>query len=238
MGNKQSSKTRPRGIETKRALIFAFDYSGVNKLNGPLNDAVLVTNTLINSFNFQRDNITVLSDGDILGPMSKFINSSNDGDMNVIHYSGHGNYANGTDFLVREDLAEINGKDITKLFLKALGNFLIVIDACESGSLIELPYIMISNNNNIVQVNNNLFTCSMVNFSAAGRTQLSYESAQNNGIIYGEFTYEFYNYLGKNPSSTFINIYNNVYISLQTIEHPTLNCSDKQLYYREANSFI
>lgn len=236
MGNARSSTINT--ASGKRALIFGFDYSGLNKLNGPINDANLASDTLINTFGFPKENISILNDGDILGPLSQFILSSSQGDINVVHYSGHGNYTSGTDHLVREDLTLISSSTISGLLTKASGNFLFVIDACDSGVIIQLPYVCNNTDNQISQVNNNSFTCSVVNFSAAGRTQSSYESQQSNGIIYGDFSYVFYNYLDKYPGYNWINIYDGVYNIVQSIEIPNLNCSNVQLYYQAANVFI
>jgi hypothetical protein len=233
MGNVNS-----RSIGQKRALIFGFDYSGQNKLNGPINDGNLASNTLINSFGFPKENITIYNSGDMLVPLTEFIKSSVSGDMNVIHYSGHGEYINGTDYLVREDLTVISSINISNLLYSAAGNFLIVVDACDSGSIINLPYVCSNINNQITQVNNNSFTCSVVNFSAAGRTQKSYEQDQGNGIIYGDFTYDFYTYLSKFPNYNWLSIFDGVYNNIQSIEIPNLNCSNMQLYYQEANTFI
>lgn len=237
MGNKQSAVSRSIG-SGKRALIFGFDYSGKNTLNGPVNDANLCKDTLISKYGFNSQNIIVLNDGDIMKPLTDFISTSGQDDINVIHYSGHGEYINGTDYLVREDLSKINSSQITNLLVKASGNFLIVIDACDSGSLVQLPFTCTTTDGKVTQVNNNTFSCNVLNFSAAGRDQNSYESKQVNGIIYGDFSYDFYTTLSNGQTLTWMEIYDRVYDLVKNVEFPILNSSAVRLCYLKADDYI
>lgn len=239
MGTSQSTQAvNDRTQPLRRALIFGFDYSGLNKLNGPVNDAKLVSDTLIKYYGYDMSNITILNDGDILGPLTTFINESIDGDQSVIHYSGHGDYINGTDYLVREDLKFINSTTISQSLINGKGNFLIVIDACDSGSIVQLPYTCTSDSGDIQNVNENKFNCNIVNFSAAGRSQNSYESRQIDGLIYGNFTYDFYTTLSVAQTKTWLDVYKQVYREVMNTELPVLNCSDIKLYYRVVDDYI
>lgn len=236
MGN-QSSVNFQHQTPSKRALLFGFDYSGNNTLNGPVNDIQLARNTLINTYSFPEDTIYMYSDGNLPSLLRSFISSSIDGDINVIHYSGHGDYVNGTNVLVGEDMKFFTSSQMTEIFRMSKGRFLIVIDACDSGYLVKLPSTFDGQMNTIITDGVNNFISQIINFSGSGRIQLSYESRQDNGITYGNFSYAFYNYIGKNPNSLWINVYDTLNAELQN-QDPVMSSNDMQLFYYKCNQYI
>lgn len=222
----------------KRALLIGFDYSGSNKLKGPLNDIKLAAVTLIDSYSFPISDVYSFTGGDLLTLLRNFINTSIEGDVNVIHYSGHGDYLNGTDALVREDLVLITGSQITELLVNAKGKFLFVIDACDSGEILDVPFSLKSMNSNIVKETDKQFSCSIVNFSSSARNQNSYESTKQNGLMFGDFTYDFYMSLSINKNYTWLETYKFVTEGLKNMVVPVLNCNDIKLYYYTVNDFL
>ena len=71
------------------------EYEHVKPLNYAVQDAEAVKNLLISNFNFPKENITILTDGDatlhnIRTKLFEVATSINDGDRLLVYYAGHG----------------------------------------------------------------------------------------------------------------------------------------------------
>jgi hypothetical protein len=247
MGNKQSNPKINFPFHTspiKRALLVGFDYSGDNKLEGPVNDIKLAEETLISTYNFQPENIFSYSDGNFNDLLYSFIQSSINGDQNVIHYSGHADYLLGSDYLVSEDMRVLTSGSMKKMFKEAKGQYLVVIDSCDAGGMLNLKNQYNGDTNTISvigQKNSNQDFSSetrIVNFSSSGRTQKSFESEHGiNGKKYGDFSYWFYNELKNGKDMKWIDLYKEVYSQVED-QTPLIEVTNISLFYGLCGEFI
>jgi len=235
MGNKQPSFNFKHDEPIKRALLMGFDYSGRNVLQGPINDIRLADQVLSSTYEFKH--IYMVTDGDIGSTLRSFIASSIDGDISVIHYSGHGEYTGGTNVLVEEDLDLITSKEITELFRVSKGRFLVVIDSCDSGRMVKLPNNY-DPNLNVITTMDGLSTdnSDVLFFSSSERTQDAYESTHE-GRIFGNFSYLFYRLIRDKPDMIWIDIFNQIYKKLKN-QHPMLSSDNVQLFYQSPRNYI
>lgn len=144
---------------SKRALLIAIDdYEVVSDLNGTGNDIALMRSVLISKFGFPEANILSISDaeatrdGIIDAIRTHLIEPSEEGDIVVLHYSGHGSQmrdASGDEIdgydetLVPHDGRTEGVFDISDDELNALlaelatktDNVTVIFDSCNSGSI-------------------------------------------------------------------------------------------------------
>jgi hypothetical protein len=147
----------------KRALLIGINYNNTNaQLNGCINDVYNIRNFLKAYCEFSDENMKVLTDNDIrptraniISHISWLVSSCLPGDTLVFHYSGHGSYA--TD--VSGDESDKKDEVLVPLDYNTAGmipddwlfanlvqkvpqqvNLWAFVDACHSGTMIDLKY--------------------------------------------------------------------------------------------------
>lgn len=149
----------------KLALLIGINYQGTSsELNGCINDVNNIREYLINKRGYNPDNITVITDNTIIKPtkaeillaIDTLIEQSHENEQNdckeiFFHYSGHGTYIRDQDHnevdgrdecIVSSDHQVISDDTLRRNFVDKVGNIptICIIDACHSGSALDLPY--------------------------------------------------------------------------------------------------
>ena len=190
LGTDRQKKTKPRinkfdKSNKKRAVLVGLNYTGTRAaLKGCINDARRMKKTLVSKYKY--NNVTILSDknitpkNDILLVLNKLV-LGNENHL-FFQYSGHGTQVvdmnkdeiDGKD----EALYSTNGRivrddDINDVIkkVKPSVNMVIFIDACHSGSVIDLPYQLVDGK--IVKVNNNQIDGNIICISGCKDEQVS-----------------------------------------------------------------
>lgn len=184
---KINKKYKPRIINSnkKRAVLVGLNYTGTPaSLKGCINDARRMKKTLVSKYKYKY--VTILSDqnitpnNDILLVLNKLVSGP---EKNLFfQYSGHGTQVVDTNGDERdgkdEALYSTNGRivkddDINKVIRKVKSgvNMVIFIDACHSGSVIDLPYQLIDGK--IIKTNNNRIVGNIICISGCKDEQVS-----------------------------------------------------------------
>jgi hypothetical protein len=153
------------GDPQKWALLIGIDqYPNVRPLNGCVNDVMAMRQVLTGAFKFPTENIAFLTDGaatrdGILGAMKDLMGQVGQGDVVVVHYSGHGSqmpdregdepdgmdetilpYDTGRGTLPNRDITD----DEIYLWLKELTEkttaITLIFDCCHSGTIVRDPF--------------------------------------------------------------------------------------------------
>jgi len=221
----------------KRALLMGFDYSGNNSLNGSVSDIKLAKSVLIDDYNFLDQNIYSFTDGNIYSLLTGFLNTSIAGDINFIHYSGHATREGNVDELVNEDLSIVTSSELSNLLFKLTDRTVVfIVDSCNSGTILGLPFIY--ETDSVKMQNTKTYSSSIINVSSSEDTQLSFEGPQNGtNVVFGNFSYVFYNYISQNPTSTWLQAVQAVRAKLNN-QTPELSVSKEFLFYQAINSIL
>ena len=151
----------------KKALLIGCNYSNdpYNKLYGCINDVMNMSNTLVDAFDYDLNNIVILRDDtsipsslptrkNILNELNKLINASANLTEIWFHYSGHGSQvhdANGdeidrldevivpTDFTTSGYISDDEIFNLLKL-VSTKCRVVLLFDSCHSGSMCDLAY--------------------------------------------------------------------------------------------------
>lgn len=167
---------------SKNALLVGINYIGTqNRLYGCINDIIVMRKYLIEKRGYLPENIIVLRDDkkafkvpnrkNILDEFNKLIGKANANKSSEIffHYSGHGTYekdknkdeSDGKDeYICPVDLNFISDDEIRKILL-TLNNettMLTVMDCCNSGTNMDLPYLFNQIGGKIQMIQNNSIT--------------------------------------------------------------------------------
>ncbi|KAG6530302.1 metacaspase-1-like [Zingiber officinale] len=161
-----SPPQRPGG--RKKAVICGITYRNTrHELKGCINDAKCMKYLLINRFGFQESNIIMLTEEErdpykipikhnIMMAMYWLVKGCQPGDSLVFHYSGHGSQqrdyrgeeADGYDETLCPLDFQKNGmivdNDINEALVRPLPSGVrlhAIIDACHSGTMLDLPYL-------------------------------------------------------------------------------------------------
>jgi len=174
----------------KMALLIGINYRGTtDELNGCINDVNNVRDMLINEFNYEKENITMLTDDskikptsmNILRALSKMVILAyhNKCDELFIHYSGHGTYVNdmnkdeddGKDEALVPLDYEKNGvitDDLLHEYLAYLPKeckCICLFDCCHSGTILDLPYRYIGIEDSIIENENAMIKSNIIMIS-------------------------------------------------------------------------
>lgn len=176
---------------TKKALLIGINYTSIPDitLNGCIDDIVNMRNVLIDAYDYQSSNITLLRDDgsdpkfaptreNIIAQFNQLAQQSSSLDEIWVHYSGHGSLINGNangkmdNILVPVDY-QANGFIREGVLLAILQQIkcrsILIFDSCHSGSMCDLPYsvqyktpanYVTIKNNNVVIKNPNIFVFS------------------------------------------------------------------------------
>lgn len=203
---------------TKKALLVGINYVGTNsQLNGCINDVLNLKNVLISKWGYKEENITILTDDSEIKPtkiniMKELYRHVQMKDISEFwfSYSGHGSYV--TD---EGDKDEEDNKDETLVPLDYSTTGLItddvlhhmfslidpsikaivLIDACHSGSMLDLKYRYISGMKRVIENPKDFIESNIVMISGCLDTQTSadayninnskkYEGAMTRSFIY------------------------------------------------------
>lgn len=152
----------------KRALLIGINYLENNqyRLNGCINDVINVESMLIDAFNYEMDNITILRDDiyyvndklfpnttNILRELNKIFDESNENDDIWLHFSGHGFFIkddnndetdNNDEMIITVNdfgrLEAILDDQLNEIFSKNVSNTFSVFDCCNSGTIGDLEW--------------------------------------------------------------------------------------------------
>jgi len=173
----------------KKALLIGINYTSIPDitLNGCIDDIVNMRNVLIDAYDYQSSNITLLRDDNpnfiptrdnIIAQLNLLAQQSSSLDEIWVHYSGHGSLINGNtngkmdNILVPLDY-QTNGFIREGIILSILQQIkcraILLFDSCHSGSMCDLPYsiqyktptnyVTVKNNNMVIK-NPNIFVFS------------------------------------------------------------------------------
>jgi hypothetical protein len=241
----------------KHAVLVGMNYKKLGsswELFGCINDALMIQNMLIDAYGFKNEDITLLKDdvesktnwptkNNVINALTREVNELGKNDTLWIHISSHGDYfddygTNETDN--RDELVLVynnnqNGvtyildDEFNNIIKRAKCKVISVVDACNSGTICDLPYnfkheININNidrqqniikqsiENNLVFENKNIFS-----FGSARDIELASDSFNNkNGLSMGAFTIAFIECLrNNNHSCSFLKLYNDICVWLK-----------------------
>ena len=182
-------------IKSKKAVLIGLNYAGTSvALKGCINDANTMKYTLKD---FGYTDVKVLTDNNItkehniLEILDDLIESKTD--IMYFQYSGHGVQKYDMDGDEKDNLDEalysVNGtiitddqinKSIEKVSSKSV--LIMVIDACHSGTIVDLPYQLIGDN--IIKVNDKIVEANVICISGCRDDQVSMDVKDGN-ICYG-----------------------------------------------------
>ena len=219
-----------------KALLVGINYINTPyKLNGCINDTILVKNRLMNDLHFKEENIISLRDDDsenmptfgkILEELSNIINNSNENDNIYVHFSGHGTYVEDTNNDEKDGKDEvfvpinyneglISDDVLFSIVSKTKCKTLLVFDCCHSGSICDLPYRYDCVNHELkLNIENNRALnkhITMISGCRDEQSSLDYFSREENKFQ-GLLTVKLMNYVKENSySTTFKDLVSNIH---------------------------
>lgn len=188
-------------IKNNSALLIGINYFGTDyELQGCINDTNAI-NTLISEYNYQ--NIKILTDkteikpdrNNILKEFENLLINSQEGDVLLFFYSGHGSYTldNNNDEITGYDqtiipcdfnkITDDDFKNIIQTNLKKDVTLIALFDCCFSGTVFDLKYQYMDslNNNNFTENNNESETIgNVIMISGCSDIQTSSDATINN----------------------------------------------------------
>lgn len=199
----------------KRALIIGINYVNTPqaRLQGCINDAIVIHNMLIDAYGYDKSNITVLRDDEapgykmptranIITELQNLMKISSPTDEIWFHYSGHGSYLqdrNNDESDRRDEMIipcdYINGNIIIDDELRIILNsskslIYITLDACHSGTGCDLPYLYRNYNNRIYRLTQNkplqntrIFMLSAARDEQTANDEYNIDNAEYNGAF-------------------------------------------------------
>ncbi|KAI9295035.1 peptidase C14 [Neoconidiobolus thromboides FSU 785] len=154
---------------SKKALLIGINYIGTdNELKGCINDVMNIKKFLIYKFNFNPNNILVLTDDQVYNPMCMptrynilnamhwLVKEAKAGDSLFFHYSGHGSQQQDTegdeedgydetilplDFELNGEIVDDQMNAIMVRHLPFGAKLTCIFDCCHSGTALDLPYV-------------------------------------------------------------------------------------------------
>jgi len=147
----------------KKALLIGVDYVKNPKvsLRGCVNDVINIRNMLIDAYDYEADNITILRDdvmdfmhpikSNILDQLNILANQSESLDEIWLHYSGHGSQIQNQNSKKRELVeiiipmdyeaeGSIYDYELLEIIRKIKCRAILVFDCCHSGSICDMPW--------------------------------------------------------------------------------------------------
>jgi metacaspase-1 len=186
---------------SKLALLIGINYVGTSaQLNGCINDINNTKDVLKSVYNYTDNNIVCLTDetdnkptyNNIINALDELSKRSNSEDVKEIwiSYSGHGTYVrddnNDEDDRRDECLVpldyQLNGlvkDDFLNNILSSINpnvNVIVVIDACHSETMLDLPYRYISGVKNVIENKYNKVKANCVMISGCRDNQVSMDA--------------------------------------------------------------
>lgn len=245
----------------KHALLIGINYIGHESgvLNGCINDTLKIKNFLINKCNYKEENIVIIHDESAIKPTKQNIinalvqlveNVKADNSTEVwFSYSGHGYYYSSSteedskdEVLVPLDYKKngcIRDDLLYSILVKELPkncNLFSIIDACHSGTSLDLPYLY-RINSGIKQQRPQEKTANVLKISGCRDDQTSAD-AHINGIYQGALTFGFlrsiecldYNFTPKQLIHKIKKYLNeNGYTQIPTLTFTSINLIDESI---------
>jgi len=234
-GSTASYSVKP-AIGQKRALLIGNNYTGTkNELKGCINDVNRVKSLIGDLWGFTCTIMTDKSGGDlytskdnILNKMDSFLSSLSTNDTFILYFSGHGALVNdengdeiyGKDSVIVPSDYSANGyiidDEIRQKLLKAVnGKVFCFFDSCNSGSVCDLRYNLLSNVYRTILSTNKIFdpkewsktieivtntnytetNTNILSLSGSRDNQFSYEIIDSSGSYGGALTFAVINVL-------------------------------------------
>lgn len=193
----------------KSAVLVGLNYTGTDAaLEGCINDANRMKRTLENKFGYTETTVltdnNITEENNILSVLDRLIASKSK--TMFFLYSGHGTQCYDLDGDESDGLDEalysVNGTiiiddDLNKLMTKIPkgSTMILVIDACHSGTMIDLPYQL--KGDRIVQINNKLMSADVICISGCSDDQVSMDVRKDN-TAYGAMSNAFQSVIKQN----------------------------------------
>ena len=241
-------KEEPIIQSSTKALLIGINYEKTEyELRGCINDVLSVEKRLKNLNCFQQ--FTVLTDNtkikptrdNILKALKILCSNAKSGETLFFHYSGHGTYTydrNGDEKDKKDEcIVSIDGKVIVddEIYdiLKTLPqncNLIMIFDCCHSGTIADLKFSYLKNNNRVPRINNtkNDIKANVISISGCRDNQTSadaYIQQKFQGAMTFAFLYFFKN---KNISIHFlVNNMRKILREKRFPQYPILSCSKK-----------
>lgn len=193
-------------MSVKKALLIGCNYASdpYNKLYGCINDVINMSNTLVDAFDYDLNNIVILRDDatnpnslpsrkNIFNELNKLVSASANLNEIWFHYSGHGS-----------QVLDVNGDEIDKLdevivptdfktsgfinddtifnILKLVSSkcrVVLLFDSCHSGSICDLAYQFQTNGTKTMSSNKMLTNPNIFCLSGCKDAQTSADSYSN-----------------------------------------------------------
>jgi hypothetical protein len=225
----------------KKALLIGIHYTDISgaTLKGCINDIINMRNMLIDSYDFNSDDIIMLRDDDILkfqpptyfnilDCLSSIVEESNNLEEFWLHYSGHGsriqtNNSNSgfSEIIIPVDFKEsacITDIELLNQIKKLKCRSMLLFDCCHSGTVCDLPWVFdysIENlkktkMNDLIIDNSNIFM-----FSGCKDDQTSSDTINFLDQKVGAFTNSFLECLRKSHHNIdILSLYKNICIDL------------------------
>jgi len=183
---------------SKIALLIGINYKGTeSELSGCINDIDNTKEVLKTVYKYDENNIVCLTDEtekkptgqNIINELINLANRTNNEDIKEIwiSYSGHGTYIldnnddedDGKDECLVPIDYETGGLISDDILNQALSlinpnvNVVVIVDACHSETMLDLPYRYISGNKNVIENNTDNIKCNCIMISGCKDTQTS-----------------------------------------------------------------
>lgn len=205
-----SSLSSPKPTGTKKACLIGINYVNTKyELNGCVNDVLKLKNILKKKYHYRDNYIKIITNeeatrNNILECFTELVKNAKEGDQLFFSFSGHGVYVadrekdeqDGYDeLIVSADFYGITDdelKGILQANLKKGVNMFALFDNCHSGTILDLRYQYLKNNNrsSIVHLNCDETNGHVVCLSGSRDDQIS-EDAYINNKYNGAMTWAF-----------------------------------------------
>jgi hypothetical protein len=204
---------------TKKACLIGINYSGTeSELKGCINDVHMLKDMLISKYNYNREDITLLTDQqatrqNILKEFTSLVKNAVSGDTVFFSFSGHGSYVKDINYdeidgedelIVGVDYFGITDdelKNILDTHLKANVNMFALFDSCHSGTILDLKYSFENSINRVVNENYKETKGNVILLSGCRDNQVSID-AYINGSFNGALSWVFVDTVKNNPLMT------------------------------------
>ncbi len=208
------NRVRNNKKNSKMAILVGLNYTGTScELHGCVNDANIMKDILISKYKYK--NVNVLTDMNIskqyniLEILDDLIKSKSN--TMYFQYSGHGTQKHDLDGDEKDGLDEalysVCGTIITddeiKKKVKQVSKgktMIMIVDACHSGSIVDLPYQMDNKNNNIIKVNNDNLEGDIICITGCRDNQVSLD-IKNKNTWYGAMSNNFQKIITNNDTT-------------------------------------
>ena len=264
-------------MSNKLGLLIGINYfNTAHELNGCINDTKNIENYLINKLKYNKNNITILTDhsntpnnlkptkNNIINALKNTINKIKNENINelFLFYSGHGSNIYDTSNDERDGMDEViipidyyQGNIIKDDTFNLLINTIpdtckvfALFDCCNSGTIIDLKYLLVSKTKNTIENSKSIVTNPNVYLISGCRddqTSADYFNSRTNefaGALTTSFlqTVKMYNYNNIPFINLIINM-NNYLKRNNFTQRPQVSSNrkvDKNSYYIKNNSFL